>query len=111
MPPPVTDTVPLRLDVPVFAVALTVTLPLLAPDAGERVSQLWLALTVQFTFAVTAIAAEEGTALNDSEVGETVRLLPPPPHMLSTSVASLSPLPEPAAFSAMQRETSGAYVV
>ena len=35
----------------------------------------------------------------------------PPPHMPSTSGASLRPLPEPAAFSAMHFETSGAYVV
>ena len=56
MPPPVTVTVPLRLAVPVFAVALTVKLPLLVPLAGETLSQLWLSVTVQLTFAVTDTA-------------------------------------------------------
>ena len=40
MPPPLTVTVPLRLVVPVFAVALTVKLPLPEPLVGEALSQL-----------------------------------------------------------------------
>ena len=39
-PPPVTVTVPVRLVVPVFAVALTVKLPLLLPLVGEALSQV-----------------------------------------------------------------------
>jgi hypothetical protein len=39
-PPPVTVTVPLRAVVPVFAVTLTVKLPLLVPLVGDAVSQL-----------------------------------------------------------------------
>ena len=39
-PPPVTVTVPVRLAAAVFAVALIVTVALLLPDVGERVSQV-----------------------------------------------------------------------
>ena len=53
-PPPVTVTVPVRAAVPVLAVALTVKLPLLVPLVGETVIQVWLSVTVQLTFAVTA---------------------------------------------------------
>ena len=73
MPPPVTVTVPLRLAVPVLAVALTVKLPLLEPLVGETVSQDWLSVTVQLTFAVTDTAADEALDANDSEVGDTTR--------------------------------------
>ena len=39
-PPPVTLTTPLRLAVPVFAVTLTVKLPLLVPLVGDTVIQV-----------------------------------------------------------------------
>src|SRR5688572_2492506 len=103
-------TVPLRLEVPVFAVALTATLPLLAPLVGVALSQLWSSVTVQLTFAVMATGCEEAAAPKVMAEGETVRLLVPP-QLPSTSTASRSPLPEPAAFSAMHFDTSGAYVV
>ena len=107
MLPPVRVTVPLRLAVLELAVALTETLPLFVPLVGEAVIQLWLSLTVQLTFAVTATGCEEAAAPSDNDVGETLRLLvPPPPQVPSTSVASRRPLPDPAAFSAMHFETS-----
>jgi hypothetical protein len=75
IPPPLTFTVPLRLAVPVFAVALTVKLPLLVPEVGETLSQVWSSLTVQLTFEVTAIGDEDAEEASDSEVGAIVRLL------------------------------------
>ena len=70
-PPPVTVTVPLRAAVPVFAVALTVKLPLLVPLVGEAVSQLWLSVTVQLTFAVTVTGDDEAPDANERDVGAT----------------------------------------
>ena len=61
-PPPVTVTVPVRLVVPVFAVALTRKLPLLLPEATEIVSQLWLSVTVQPTFEVTVTVDDDAAA-------------------------------------------------
>src|SRR5688572_21962342 len=110
MPLPEMVTVPLRTEVPVFAVALTATLPLLAPLPGEVVIQLWSSVTVQLTLAVTATGCEDAAAPSDIDVGETVRLLVPP-QLPRTSAASLRPLPAPAAFNAMHFDTSGAYVV
>jgi hypothetical protein len=52
-PPPVTLPCPRGLVLPVFAVALTVKLPLLLPLVGEALSQVWSSVTVQLTFAVT----------------------------------------------------------
>ncbi len=74
-PPPVTVTVPVRAAVPVLAVTLTETLPLLLPLTGEAVIHVWLSVTVQLTFAVTATGDDEAPEANDSAVGETVRLL------------------------------------
>ena len=74
-PPPVTVTVPARLVLPVFAVALTVKLPLLLPLVGEALSQVWSSVTVQLTFAVTLTADEAAAEANDNEVCDSVRLL------------------------------------
>ena len=69
MPPPVTVTVPVRAAVPVFAVALTAKLPLLLPEAGEALSQLWLSVIVQLTFAVTDTDDDEATAARINHAG------------------------------------------
>ena len=74
-PPPVTVTVPVRLVLPVFAVALTVKLPLLLPLVGEALSQVWSSVTVQLTFAVTLTADEDAAEASDSAVCDSVRLL------------------------------------
>src|SRR5262249_11999671 len=105
-PPPLTETVPLRLAVPVFAVALMEKLPLLLPLAGDSLSQLWSSVAVQLTWAVPGTACDAAPAPSDADDGEMVRLLPP--HWLSTSGASFSPLPAPAAASAMHFEVAAA---
>src|SRR5688572_25885537 len=68
IPPPLTVTLPVRAAVPVFAVALIVKLLLLVPPVGETLSQLWLSLAVQLTFAVTDTGAVDAAAASDTEV-------------------------------------------
>src|SRR6185295_15114432 len=53
MPPPVTVTAPVRAAAAVFAVTATASVPLLLPEAGVTVIQVWLSVVVQLTFAVT----------------------------------------------------------
>jgi hypothetical protein len=91
-PPPATVTVPVRFVVPVLAVALTVMLPLLVPEVGEALSQVWSSVTVQLTFAVTATGADEAAAASESVVGDTVRLLVDPPNTLATTEVARMPL-------------------
>src|SRR5262245_61705005 len=110
MPPPVTVTVPLRAVVPVLAVVFTAKLPLLLPLVGVVLSQLWSSLTVQLTFEVTVTFVDVAPAPTDSDEEPSVRLLEPP-HRLSTSGASFSPLLTPAAFCAMHFDVAGGYTV
>ena len=77
-PPPDTVTTPLRLAVPVFAVALTAKLPLFEPLAGDTEIQLWSSVTVQPPFEVTVTVDEEAVAANDSDVGAIVSCWLPP---------------------------------
>ena len=77
---------------PVFAVALTVKLPLLAPLVGEAVIQVWLSVTVQLTLAVTATGNDEAADANDSVVGDTVRLLVGVPNTVASTEVARMPL-------------------
>ena len=91
-PPPVTVTVPVRAAVPVFAVALTVKLPLLLPLVAEAVIHVWLSVTVQLTFAVTVTGDDEAADANDSVVGDTVRLLVGVPNTVASTEVVRMPL-------------------
>ena len=62
-----------ELPVPVFAVTLTASVPLLAPLPGVTLIQVWLSVTDQLTFAVTDTFMDAVAAPNDSEVGMIAR--------------------------------------
>lgn len=64
MPPPVKVKVPVRA-APVLAVKLAVTVPLLVPEVGLRVSQAALDVTVQATLDVTVMFEAPAKALTD----------------------------------------------
>lgn len=73
IPPPVKVSVPVRA-VPVLAVKLAVTVPLLLPEFGLMVSQVALELTVQATLDVTLMFAVPAWKETAWLVGATVRL-------------------------------------
>jgi hypothetical protein len=77
MPPPVTETVPVRWLVDVLAVAVTLIEPLLLPEAGEMVSHATLLLAVQLTLEVMAMDLLSPEAVKSSDDGETVNDLAP----------------------------------
>jgi hypothetical protein len=94
-PPPVTVTVPERLVVAVFAVALTVNEPLFDPAVGETVSHVALSETLQVTFAATVTSALDAVEPNGIEVGETLSVLGAGPNTVAGTDVCVMPLAPP----------------